>query len=127
MAIDPPQAKALEPGPKVPPITASQTLRISDQKSGRSGAYQRYPVLAPTLLSPRGAARARSQLGATRPSESANANTCESLRANRTAVRRFSTFSPAPDSSACDSTTCAREGSTPEGISAAACATTINS
>src|ERR1039458_2445196 len=51
MAIDPPQAKAFEPDEKVPPITASHTLRMSDQKSGGSGAYQRYPVLAPTRVS----------------------------------------------------------------------------
>ena len=108
MAIDPPQAKAFEPGPKVPPMTASQTLRISDQKSGGSGAYQRYPVEAPTRASgagaARGAASARSQLRETRPSESANANNSESLRAKRMAVRRFSTFPPVPGSSACAST-----------------------
>ena len=39
--MDPPQAKAFEPGPKVPAMTASQTLRIRDQKEGGSGAYQR--------------------------------------------------------------------------------------
>src|SRR5271165_2798832 len=101
MAIDPPQAKAFEPGPKVPPITASQTLRTSDQKSGGSGAYQRYPVVAPTCASGvdgnSGDASARSQVGETRPSESANANNAESLRAKRTPVRRFSTFAPVPD------------------------------
>src|ERR1035438_1581402 len=78
MAIDPPQAKAFEPDEKVPPITASHTLRMSDQKSGGSGAYQRYPVLAPTRVSvidvdidrDRGDASARSHVRETRPSES---------------------------------------------------------
>jgi hypothetical protein len=127
MAMDPPQAKALAPGPKVPAITASHTPRMSDQKSGGSGAYQRYPVLAPTLSSVSGAASARSQVGETRPSESANANSREFFRAKRTAVRRFSTFSPAPGSRAWASTTRTRAGSTPAGISAAQCATTISS
>src|ERR1022692_4257019 len=61
--------------------TASLTLRMSDQKSGGSGAYQRYPVLAPTRVSvidvdidrDRGDASARSHVRETRPSESANA------------------------------------------------------
>src|SRR5580658_2847371 len=131
MAIDPPQAKALEPGPNVPPITASHTLRMRDQKSGGSGACQRYPVVAPTrspgVDAARGDANARSQVRETRPSESAKANSTQSLRAKRTAVFRFRTFSPVPDSSAWASTTRARAGSTPAGISAAQCATTINS
>src|ERR1017187_3487078 len=116
MAIDPPQAKAFEPGPKVPPITASHTLRRSDQKSGGSGAYQRYPVVAPTRLFASGDASARSQVRETRPSESANANNAESLRAKRTPVRRFSTFAPVPDSSAWASTMRTRAGSTQAGM-----------
>src|ERR1035441_853076 len=77
-----PGAKTIrKPAPRTASITASHTLRMSDQKSGGSGAYQRYPVLAPTRVSvidvdidrDRGDASARSHVRETRPSESANA------------------------------------------------------